>query len=432
MIRNLSILLVSAFALSACMGFKGSSPAPVVYRGDGPKGTMKPEARPVPTSPTPIMDDTPIPASKPSEPVSTEGLSEQEKVDMEMLDQDPQQPSADYKPVQKLDLPPPAQNDGKTHTLSEQEELDMLDEGPRGPAPVDLQPNLQTQPPAQVQAAAMEQPPLAVVVPTSERPGSIKVQKGDTLFSLSEKYQVALEPLIEVNHLRKPYHLKVGQRLKLPAPLHYRVRKGDTLYSIARKYGMDFQSLAMINGIDAPYAIAPNTILILPALVGDPKGGWKPAPRKTVVASTVKKNSKKPVAKPVIRKPASTSTFQWPIKGKVISSFGGKSGGMRNDGINIAARSGEAVHAAGNGTVIYAGSELKNYGMLILIRHSNGWVTAYAHNASAKVKEGAKVKTGDVIALAGSSGSVDSPQLHFETRKGVKPVNPLSHLPAHG
>ncbi|MCF6292089.1 MAG: peptidoglycan DD-metalloendopeptidase family protein [Robiginitomaculum sp.] len=397
----------------SCMA--GGGPAPVEFKGANPQSAeqyqkaVTPMDLPIASEPQPEMAVTETPA--PTIPVDSEALSEADELDM--LDVEPQSTQ-------------PTEN-----TLAE----------------VDLQPDVNDAPPEFVSDTQVQpiQPEQATgyfeqeIVLTRDRPGSIKVQTNDTLFSLSEKYQVALQPLIDLNNLREPYALNKGQTLKLPPPLHYKVLKGDTLYSIARRYNIHFSSLASINGIDAPFIISPSSILVLPALARDNGGQWKAAevyeepvaskPQPSTSGKPVTKPTAKPRPKPRAVKPAATSTFIWPIKGKIISHFGGKAGGMRNDGINIAAEAKAEIVAAGAGTVIYSGAELKNFGRLILIRHNNGWVTAYAHNSVSKVLEGAVVTSGQVIALAGSSGSVAVPQLHFETRKGVKPVNPLKYLP---
>jgi murein DD-endopeptidase MepM/ murein hydrolase activator NlpD len=122
------------------------------------------------------------------------------------------------------------------------------------------------------------------------------------------------------------------------------------------------------------------------------------------------------------------ATFRWPVQGRIISTFGQKPTGMRNEGINIAVPEGTGVRAAGSGIVAYAGNELKGYGNLVLIRHDDGWVTAYAHNKELLVSRGDTVKRGDVIASAGQTGSVTSPQVHFEVRKGATAVDPMKHL----
>jgi murein DD-endopeptidase MepM/ murein hydrolase activator NlpD len=121
----------------------------------------------------------------------------------------------------------------------------------------------------------------------------------------------------------------------------------------------------------------------------------------------------------------SKAEFRWPARGRIINGFSGRGG---NEGINIAVPEGTPVKAAEGGTVAYAGSELKGYGNLVLIRHDNGYVSAYAHNGDINVKRGEKVNRGQVIAKSGQSGNVSSPQLHFELRKGSSPVDPTPYL----
>ena len=117
------------------------------------------------------------------------------------------------------------------------------------------------------------------------------------------------------------------------------------------------------------------------------------------------------------------------MRGRVISSFGPIPNGQQNDGINLSVPEGTAVRAAEDGTVAYAGNELKGYGNLVLVRHSNGYVTAYAHASELMVKRGDTVRRGQVIAKSGATGSVTAPQLHFEIRKGSSPVDPMKYLP---
>jgi len=123
-------------------------------------------------------------------------------------------------------------------------------------------------------------------------------------------------------------------------------------------------------------------------------------------------------------------TFTWPLQGRIIADFGSTSSGGRNDGINIAAASGTPIHAAAAGQVSYAGNELRGYGNLVLIKHDGGYVTAYAHADHLVVNRGDYVAKGQVIGYAGETGDVTSPQLHFEIRKGVQPVNPRTLLNA--
>jgi murein DD-endopeptidase MepM/ murein hydrolase activator NlpD len=157
----------------------------------------------------------------------------------------------------------------------------------------------------------------------------------------------------------------------------------------------------------------------------------KTAPKKGAVDPTPTGNVRgagTPAAPPLTGEQADASgvspEFRWPARGRIIQGF--KSGG--NDGINISVPEGTSVRAAENGTVAYAGSELKGYGNLVLIRHPNGFVSAYANNGELNVKRGDVVKRGQVIAKSGQSGNVSSPQLHFELRKGSTPVDPTSYL----
>jgi murein DD-endopeptidase MepM/ murein hydrolase activator NlpD len=124
--------------------------------------------------------------------------------------------------------------------------------------------------------------------------------------------------------------------------------------------------------------------------------------------------------------------FAWPVEGRILSGFGPKAGGRYNDGVNIKATAGAPVRAAADGVVAYAGDALEGFGGLVLLKHGDGWVTAYAHNEELLVARGQTVKRGDIVARAGSTGSVDEPQLHFEIRRGRTPVDPLRHLPPRG
>jgi murein DD-endopeptidase MepM/ murein hydrolase activator NlpD len=120
--------------------------------------------------------------------------------------------------------------------------------------------------------------------------------------------------------------------------------------------------------------------------------------------------------------------FAWPVRGRVLAGYGAAAGGSHNDGINIAAARGTPVAAVDGGTVAYAGNELRGYGNLILVKHANGWITAYAHCDELLVKQGDRVNRGQVIAKVGATGGVGEPQLHFELRRGKKAVDPREFL----
>lgn len=286
-------------------------------------------------------------------------------------------------------------------------------------------------------------------------PNSVIVQKGDTLYSLSRKYEVPLRSLIEENNLSAPYTLNVGQNLRLPVRQTHTVAKGDTLYSISKKYDVDITSLSKLNDLDAPYTLNVGQVLALPDSVSGTKktqtaqttptqGGSSSYSVKKIAATPAKNTSKttttskktaavsKKIAKTTPRKIVSTyrkSKFIWPVNGSVVSNFGVVGKGRRNDGINIKTATGTNVKAADKGIVAYAGNELKGFGNLVLIKHSDGYITAYAHNDKLYVKKGQTVLRGEKIATVGSTGSVNTPQLHFEVRAGKKAVNPRQYLP---
>lgn len=273
---------------------------------------------------------------------------------------------------------------------------------------------------------------------SASNPQSVTVRKGDTLYSIARTYNVPIRDLIEKNHLSPPYTLHVGRVLRLPGAKFHIVEKGDTLYNISKRYGTDMSSVSRINNLRAPYALSIGQKLVIPGAVVTAENQPSVQKSKTTASSPTKTAStwQAPVKKGSYQPstyvpPASKyrkNKFEWPVKGRVISPFGAIGKGRNNDGINIKAPLGTDVKAADAGTVAYAGNELKGFGNLILIRHNDGWITAYAHNDRLVVKKGQKVRKGEKIATVGSTGGVNSPQLHFEIRCGKKPLNPLSYL----
>ena len=266
---------------------------------------------------------------------------------------------------------------------------------------------------------------------------TVTVRKGDTLYSISRKYNVPIKDMIKANRLVPPYTLYVGQKLSLPAKQYHTVKRGESLYGIARMYNVDVTSLSKVNNLKTPYSLSVGQRLLLPASVSAQDTGKKvnassvtvsKAPQTTT--STQKTQVKNKIAE-TYTPPASNrkTKFMWPVNGTVISGFGNLGKGRKNDGINIKAPLGTTVKAADGGTVAYAGNELKGFGNLILIKHTDGWITAYAHNDRLLVKKGQKVVRGEKIATVGSTGSVTVPQLHFEVRAGKKAVNPRGYLP---
>lgn len=236
--------------------------------------------------------------------------------------------------------------------------------------------------------------------------GAHTVASGETLFSLGRKYGMSPYAIADLNGLSHNKPLSVGQSLRIP---------GNTLSNVAMKPNKAVEQVA--DNTDEPQiADAPKNLTAQNSLVAEE------AP---VVTPTAKQPTQQIAELPT--NPAG-GTMRWPVKGKVISAYGAKPNGLKNEGINIAVPEGTGVRAAESGVVAYAGNELKGYGNLVLVRHEGGWVTAYAHASELFVKRGDTVKRGDVIAKAGQTGSVSSPQLHFEVRKGATAMDPMKFL----
>ncbi|WP_340118873.1 M23 family metallopeptidase [Pelagibius sp. 7325] len=322
-----------------------------------------------------------------------------------------------------------------------------------------------TQPAASQPAAprpAAPQPAVQQVAaaPAGERPGGGRpgggryvVAKGDSLYGIARRFGLPIRAVIDANDLQPPYALTVGQALTVPNAQIHEVAAGDTIYNIAQRYDIDRSELVRLNDIQPPYTIPLGQKLILPT----PGSAVDNEPAPTEVAYTP---SQEPMGEPaaeapktavttpesaapapsVVRTPEKVraalanpparagSSFLWPVQGPLLSSYGAKAGGEHNDGINIAAPRGTPVRAAENGVVAYAGQELKGFGKLLLVKHADGWVTAYAHNEELLVAAGDTVQRGQTIARVGSSGHVDRPQLHFEVRRGTRAVNPEAQL----
>ncbi len=264
----------------------------------------------------------------------------------------------------------------------------------------------------------------------SVRPTSIRVKKGDTLYSISRKYDAPIREIIEENRFRPPYTLKVGQLVKLPKAKYHIVEKGDTLYNISKRYNVDMPTLSKTNNLVAPFTLTIGQKLLLPGSLVTSKTYASANAATKQKTNTKTGNKKQTYINDTYPKPTTKrkEKFAWPVKGQVVSNFGPISKGRNNDGINIKAPKGTPIKAADKGTVAYAGNELKGFGNLILIRHDDGWVTAYAHADAIKVKKGQKVTKDTVIATVGNTGGVSTPQLHFETRAGKKALNPKAYL----
>lgn len=285
------------------------------------------------------------------------------------------------------------------------------------PSPMGSQPAMQAQP-AFAAAAPMPSPSTLGTLPTNSAVPTVApaatggtfthtIASGESLYTIARRYDVTTQALVLANGLSSPDKIVVGQKVIIPG-------RADLL---ATKAPAPVQ-VASTNPAPAPLqqtlpTAAPNTLQTAATPAPTPQQA-APAPAPTQVANV-------PAAEPAM---SGNTKFRWPVSGRVLTDFAAS----RGTGINIEASEGSAIKAAENGTVIYVGSGVEGYGNLILIRHPNGYVSAYAHLKSMSVAKGANVSRGDTIGAAGMTGSVTQPQLHFELRKGATPVDPMPLL----
>jgi murein DD-endopeptidase MepM/ murein hydrolase activator NlpD len=253
--------------------------------------------------------------------------------------------------------------------------------------------------------------------------GTHVVASGESLTSIARLYGVPRTTLAQTNKMDINGSVRIGQRITIPG--------SGSLVANAAKTAAPAAPAA--HAAAKPATTAP----VVAAAPAKPKpADTKPVGQVAAAAAADKNAQLIAAVKPA--EPAEDAVkdddkqagmqFRWPVRGRIISGFGPKPGGQQNEGINVSVPEGTSVKAAEDGVVAYAGNELKGYGNLVLIKHADGWVTAYAHNSEIDVKKGETVKRGQTIAKAGQTGSVTSPQVHFEIRKGSQPVDPSSHL----
>jgi murein DD-endopeptidase MepM/ murein hydrolase activator NlpD len=265
------------------------------------------------------------------------------------------------------------------------------------------------------------------------------------LITIAKHYRKPPAEIARANHMKPDSRVRVGQRLVIPGVAQAKIKQPAPEPKVAAtpaKPAPQQQAQAK-PATPAKPATADKVAEKKPA----EKKAEKVAEKKVASLGAPPSNLKEPVEKARIATPgndaaaeakdsqptvtgATSPTFRWPVRGRVIAGFGAKPNGQQNDGINVAVPEGTSVKAAEDGVVAYAGNELKGYGNLVLVRHPNGYVTAYAHASELKVKRGDTIKRGQIIATAGQTGGVSSPQLHFEVRKGSTPVDPLPYLTA--
>lgn len=234
------------------------------------------------------------------------------------------------------------------------------------------------------------------------------IQSGESLYTIARRYDVTTQAIVQANALSSPDRIVVGQKIIIPG-------RADLLANPAPAPVTEVATTSPV----VPQTPAPTQT----AALGDASvlaEAATPAPAQAAPAQQPAQQ----VANVPEPSMSGADKFRWPVNGRIITDFAASKG----TGINIEVPEGTAIKAAENGTVIYTGSGVEGYGNLVLVRHPNGYVSAYAHLQSIAVSKGAAINRGDTIGAAGMTGSVSRPQLHFELRKGATPVDPVPML----
>ncbi len=262
-------------------------------------------------------------------------------------------------------------------------------------------------------------------------PDEVVVRKGDTLYALGFKYSIDYKKLASINRIKSPYNIYPGQKLRL------KKSKGRQRNQVAqaRSHPVRIKPKpigTVVRKTTPPAKIPKQNYNKKPAVKKPIQVSKKPNVTKPVAKKPVTKPVNKPQSRPIVKKPVTqpvkpaSSKWVWPLNGRVISTF--SAADVSRKGIDISASQGTTVVATNNGTVVYSGDGLRGYGELIIIKHTDNLLSAYAHNSQRLVKEGQTVKQGQHIAKSGK-GNDGKSLLHFEIRKNGQPVNPLKYLP---
>ncbi len=236
----------------------------------------------------------------------------------------------------------------------------------------------------------------------SRLPRSHTVGRDESLLDIATRYQVPVRALIDQNGLEPPYTLASGRVLELPPPRLHTVARGESFEDVAQRYNVDVRSLALLNRMQPPYQVRRGEQIVLPAMAREREAERLPNPTPL---------------------PQGSGRFAWPLRGEVVARFGSQPGGTRIDGIEIAAREGAPVQAAADGDVVYAGADIQGLGALVLVRHADNYVTAYAYNRRALVREGQRVRAGEPIAELGLRPDGRA-RLLFQVRRGSEALDP--------
>lgn len=422
---------------------------------------------------------TPAPAPAPSTPSS-------------MPDSPPPNAAAATPPVDSQPLPPVPSNQPPQSPAQSAVPPDYTP--PAAAAPAETQEPTATAPPPAVHYRTIPERTVAGgrVVAAKGMYRDYTVLPKDHVDAIARYLQTTRKVLVQANHLKAPYNLQPGQHLKVPVAKAYEVQTGDTMTDVAKRFGVSVGELSDLNDLSVHARLHSGDLLALPdgfhdhgpthiaatSVAERPTPVWQPpAPRRQppvqeasgapyvpspdALAAAQRLAATRPSQppgysaerpagnppSPSVEAPemsgvtqlavasAGRGRFTWPVRGEIISPFGVKGVGRRNDGIDIRSPQGTSVQAAAAGDVVYAGDQVPGFGNLVLVKHSDGWVTAYAHLQTISVSMRQAVVQGQTLGSVGSTGGVSEPQLHFEIRyaptpaEKARPVDPLLVLP---
>jgi|GEM_PF-154072 len=326
------------------------------------------------------------------------------------------------RPGQRLRLPTGARTVAKATPARQAERSAEQKPAPVGPAvasaahtaPTTSAPLPVADKPAKAETAAAQPAPVAASAAPAGWTDTYTVKSGDNLYGLARQRGVTIAELQRINGITDVRKMMPGQVLRLP-PEPARRTGQETATTVASEPSASVMVEASPSSTVRPKVLNGTRVAALEGKTAVDAGS----------AAARRESGKEET---VDSKAAAESKLRWPVKGRIIAGFGPQADGTQNDGINVAVPLGTEVLAAEAGVVAYAGNEVRGYGNLVLVRHDNGWVTAYAHNDQLLVQRGDRVRRGQVLAKAGKTGNVDQPQLHFELRQGPKPVDPLPHM----
>lgn len=257
-----------------------------------------------------------------------------------------------------------------------------------------------------------------------------RVQKDDTLYSIAFRYGMDYRDLARANNITAPYIIRVGEKIRLTGNAENKSSsessdETSTSSAVVTTAAAPSDTVAQLTNVNAVEPITkPKPTIVQAANTPESPLPAKAVPQATIITHVKPKPSLPPPPPPENNAPV--KHWLWPVQGKVIRTFSNSYTGSR--GIDIAGKLGEPIHATASGKVVYCGSGLPGYGLLIIIKHNDDFLSAYAHNSKTLVKEGELVRAGQTIALMGKSGT-SHVMLHFEIRKAGKPVDPLDYLP---